>query len=127
MQDNPTSTVILDVDINSPTFSGVATYEILPGAPANITDPLDQRHGDWVKQTNPSITNFATGARNPYDVRVGMQGNVMITVNGPNKRFGAALTGVDANLEPLTGPDPESGDAVYVDLKQVSLCLLSPS
>ena len=119
MQDNPTSTTILDIDINSPSFSGVATYEVLPNAPATITDAMDQRNGDWVKQTNPSITDFATGTRNPYDVRVGMQGNVMVTINGPNRNFGAGLTGVNAQLEPITGPDPESGDAVYVDLKQV--------
>lgn len=122
LQDNPTCTNVLDIDINSPSFSGAATYKVLPNAPPNITDPLDQRQGDWVQLTNPSMTTHATGTRNPYDVRVGLQGNVMVTVNGPNKKFGAALTGVDANLGPLTGPDPETGDAVYVDLKKVSLC-----
>lgn len=115
----------MDIDINSPSFSGVATYEVLPNAPGNITDPMDQRQGDWVRQTNPSITNFATGTRNPYDVRVGIRGNVMVTINGPNKKFGATLTGVTNTLAPKTAPDPETGDAVYVDLRQVCLCLCS--
>lgn len=120
MQDNPTSTNILAIDINSPTFDGIITYAPLPGAPVNVTtDPLDQRNGDWVKLANPSVATFATGTRNPYEVSVGKSGNVMVTVNGPNFKFGAALTGIDQNLQPQTAPDPETSDAVFVNLKEV--------
>lgn len=128
LQDNPSSTNILAVDINAPTFNGVLSYAALTGAPVNITTaPLDQRNGDWVEQTNPSIVPFATGTRNPFEVNVGKNGNVMVTINGPNFNFGASMTGVDANMEPMTAPDPETSDAVYINLKEVwpsSLCFL---
>eukprot|EP00892_Ulva_mutabilis_P000625 jgi/Ulvmu1/10563/UM065_0017.1 len=119
LPDNPTSTNILAIDINAPTFTGIVSYAALPGAPANVTaDPMDQRNGDWVKQTNPSVTTYATGTRNPYEVSVGKSGNVMVTINGPNFKFGAALTGVDKNFQPQTAPDPETSDAVFVNLKE---------
>lgn len=120
MQDNPTSANILAIDINAPTFDGVISYVPLPGAPPNVTlNPLDQRNGDWVQLSNPAIKTFATGTRNPYDVSVGRAGNVMVTINGPNFKFGATMAGVDNNLEPQTQPDPETDDALWVNMKEV--------
>lgn len=127
LQENPTSANILAIDINAPTFDGAATYEALVGAPPNVTlNPLDQRNGDWVKLSNPAFTTFATGVRNAYEVTVGKSGNVMASVNGPNFKFGAALTGIDKDLQPQTQPDPETGDAVFVNLKEVCHLLRLP-
>lgn len=125
LQENPTSANILAIDINAPTFDGAASYEALVGAPPNVTlNPLDQRNGDWVKLSNPAFTTFATGVRNTYEVTVGKSGNVMASINGPNFKFGAALTGIDKDLQPQTQPDPETGDAVFVNLKEVRQPLL---
>lgn len=93
-------------------------------APGTATDPNDQRFGEWARQTNAYVKHYSTGTRNPYDVRVGRKGNFMVTINGPNYKFGATLTAVDADFMPKTGPDPETDDAVFLDLKEVchTLC-----
>lgn len=89
MQENPTSASILAATISSPTFHGTITYGFLPGAPPEATDPNDQRHGDWVERTSTSVVPFATGTRNAYGIKVGLSGNVLLTVNRPNLLFGA--------------------------------------
>lgn len=119
VQDNPTCTNILVADVQNPNFDGVLTYEFLDIAPGTVKDPNDQRDGEWTLQTNDYVKYYATGTRNPYDVRVGRKGNVMVTINGPNFKFGAELTGVDADFMPQTGPDPETEDAVWLDLQEV--------
>lgn len=121
LQDNPTCTNLLAADIQNPGFDGVLTYKFLDMAPGTAEDPNDQRFGDWAVQLNPFVTHYATGTRNPYDVRVGRQGNVMVTINGPNFKFGATLTAVDDAFMPQTGPDPETDDAVWLNLREVCL------
>jgi hypothetical protein len=123
-QDNPTSGNILVANVRAPAFSGILNYQFMKGAPANATDPMDQRMGDWVTQTNTAVGHYATGTRNPYGIKVGLKGNVMVTINGPNFKFGAQLTGIDANSEPMLGPDPETDDAVFINLKEVRYCFL---
>lgn len=125
MQENPTSASVLAADINSPAFDGTLTYSFLPGAPAEAFDPNDQRYGDWVQSTSTSVVPFATGTRNAYGIKVGLRGNVMLTVNGPNLLFGAELTGLDADGFPMTAPDPETADALYVDLREVLFQVVS--
>jgi hypothetical protein len=119
IQENPTSAAVLAANIHAPNFNGAITYGFLPGAPATATDPNDQRHGDWTKLTSTNVALYATGVRNAYGLKVGIEGNVMLTVNGPNYKFGQTLTGVDASGKPQAGPDPESDDVVYVNLKEV--------
>jgi hypothetical protein len=97
----------------------VLVYEFLAGAPASAVDANDQRFGDWAQQMNPNVVPYATGTRNPYDVQVGRKGNVMVTINGPNLKFGATLVGVDAASKPQVAADPETDDAVFVNLKEV--------
>lgn len=120
MQENPTAANVLVADIRSDS-PVAAEYQFLANAPEAILaeSPDDQRFGDWVQQVNPAIGNYATGTRNPYGVRVGQFGNVILTINGPNFRFGASMEGVDGDLEAIQGPDPETEDALFVQLQQV--------
>lgn len=75
-----------------------------------------------MERTGGSVVLFATGTRNAYGIRVGLKGNVMLTVNGPNLLFGAELTGLDVDGVPMSGPDPETDDAMWVDLREVWWC-----
>lgn len=121
LQENPSSAAILVFDIKAPGFDGTATYEFLDTAPADVLteDAADQRFGQWTQQTNAALVLYATGARNPYGLKVGLAGNVICTVNGPNVKYGPTMTGVDASGMPVVQDDSETADALWVDLQPV--------
>jgi hypothetical protein len=121
LPDNPASTSILAFNIRAAGFSGKMAYQFM-GCPGKCAegDALDQRLGEWAAMaTNSAVQYWATGTRNPFGLKVGFKGNVMCTINGPNLGFGAAMNGIDGKGLAIKGPDPETRDAFFLDLKQV--------
>jgi glucose/arabinose dehydrogenase len=70
--ETPLTAAILRADIHAPGFNGAITY-----SPSGV--PVD----DNVDQTGGSVTVFAPGTRNPYDLVTHSNGKIYATDNGP--------------------------------------------
>ena len=128
MQENPTTGAILYAKIRDADYDGNIKYAFLDVTPESVSaelDPQDQRAGQWVANINKHTGVFIGGCRNVFGLSVGLLGNVLLSMNGPNiggegHEWGFAMDGMDATtLEPILGPEPQTADGVWVDVKEV--------